>query len=153
MLERAAQKLRLDQLFIRHTRPSTTDEEYVPLILLHSLYIINASPSRRREQGEASAHGAEKIISATEACVYRFVNPCISLTWGHRTFIKDDIEAIISRGEERTQQLTSKYEGLNLEDLSNGKARISGLAYMRHLFVWESSANLINSAKSSASVF
>jgi len=47
---------------------------------------------------------------------------CISLTWGHRTIIEDDIEAIISRGEERTQQLTSKYEGLNLEDLSNFKS-------------------------------
>ncbi len=72
----------------------------MPLILLHSLYIINASPSRRREQGGAAAHGAEKIISATGVYVYHFVNPCISLTWGHRTVIEDGIEAIISRGEE-----------------------------------------------------
>jgi hypothetical protein len=31
------------------------------------------------------------------------------------------IEAIIQRGEERTAELNSKYDGLNLEDLSNFK--------------------------------
>jgi hypothetical protein len=40
----------------------------------------------------------------------------------HRTIVKDDIEAIISRVEERMQKLTSKDEGLNLEDLSNFKS-------------------------------
>lgn len=38
------------------------------------------------------------------------------------TLIKEDIEAIIHRGEERTAELNSKYEGLNLEDLSNFKS-------------------------------
>ena len=33
-----------------------------------------------------------------------------------------DIEAIISRGEERTAELNSKYAGLNLEDLNNFKS-------------------------------
>lgn len=37
------------------------------------------------------------------------------------TLINEDIEAIIQRGEERTAELSSKYEGLNLEDLSNFK--------------------------------
>ena len=39
-----------------------------------------------------------------------------------RTLINEDIEAIIQRGEERTAELNSKYEGLNLEDLSNFKS-------------------------------
>lgn len=39
--------------------------------------------------------------------------------------INDDIEAIINRGEERTQELNSKYEGLNFEDLSNFKSDAS----------------------------
>ena len=39
--------------------------------------------------------------------------------------INDDIEAIIRRGEERTIELNSKYEGLNLEDLSNFKSDAS----------------------------
>ena len=34
----------------------------------------------------------------------------------------DDIEAIIAKGEERTQELNSKYEQLNLEDLRNFKS-------------------------------
>jgi SWI/SNF-related matrix-associated actin-dependent regulator of chromatin subfamily A member 5 len=36
--------------------------------------------------------------------------------------IDDDIDAIIQRGEERTVELNHKYEGLNLEDLSNFKS-------------------------------
>jgi SWI/SNF-related matrix-associated actin-dependent regulator of chromatin subfamily A member 5 len=39
--------------------------------------------------------------------------------------VNDDIEGIIQRGEERTVQLNSKYEGLNLEDLSNFKSDTS----------------------------
>ena len=34
----------------------------------------------------------------------------------------EDIEAIINRGEQRTVELNSKYEQLNLEDLSNFKS-------------------------------
>lgn len=39
--------------------------------------------------------------------------------------IDDDIDAIIQRGEERTSELNSKYEGLNLEDLNNFKSDAS----------------------------
>jgi len=39
--------------------------------------------------------------------------------------INDDIDAIIQRGEERTAELNSKYEGLNLEDLNNFKSDAS----------------------------
>ena len=33
--------------------------------------------------------------------------------------VNDDIDAIIQRGEARTNELNSKYEGLSFEDLSN----------------------------------
>lgn len=36
--------------------------------------------------------------------------------------INDDIEAIIHRGEERTAEMNSKYEGLSFDDLSNFKS-------------------------------
>ena len=36
--------------------------------------------------------------------------------------INDDIDAIITRGEERTAEINSKYEGLNFEDLNNFKS-------------------------------
>lgn len=39
--------------------------------------------------------------------------------------VNDDIEAIISRGEARTSELNSKYEGLTFEDLSNFKSEAS----------------------------
>jgi SWI/SNF-related matrix-associated actin-dependent regulator of chromatin subfamily A member 5 len=42
-----------------------------------------------------------------------------------RLVVNDDIEAIIQRGEERTLKLSSKYEGLNLEDLNNFKSDAS----------------------------
>ena len=42
-----------------------------------------------------------------------------------RLLINDDIDAIILRGEERTSELNSRYEGLNLEDLSNFKSEAS----------------------------
>ncbi len=39
--------------------------------------------------------------------------------------VNEDIEAIISRGEERTNELNTKYEGLTFEDLSNFKSEAS----------------------------
>lgn len=39
--------------------------------------------------------------------------------------IDDDIDAIVERGEERTSEINSKYEGQNLEDLSNFKSDVS----------------------------
>jgi SWI/SNF-related matrix-associated actin-dependent regulator of chromatin subfamily A member 5 len=39
--------------------------------------------------------------------------------------INEDIDAIILRGEERTTELNSKYEGLTFEDLSNFKSEAS----------------------------
>ncbi|PFH46856.1 hypothetical protein AMATHDRAFT_68955 [Amanita thiersii Skay4041] len=89
MLERAAQKLRLDQLVIQqgHQQQAKT------------------VAANKEELLEMITHGADQIISASDELL-----------------IDDDIEAIIQRGEERTHQLNSKYEGLNLEDLSNFKS-------------------------------
>ncbi|KAF7776571.1 hypothetical protein Agabi119p4_4964 [Agaricus bisporus var. burnettii] len=53
-------------------------------------------------------HGAEEIISSSDGVL-----------------VNDDIEEIIQCGEERTAQLNNKYEGLNLDDLSNFKSDAS----------------------------
>ncbi|KAJ3797441.1 SNF2 family DNA-dependent ATPase [Lentinula aff. detonsa] len=88
MLERAAQKLRLDQLVIQQGRAKAANKE---------------------ELLEMITHGAEKIIHG-----------------GDNAESDDlDIEGIIAKGEERTSELNSKYEGLNLEDLSNFKSDAS----------------------------
>ncbi|KAF5371313.1 hypothetical protein D9758_004202 [Tetrapyrgos nigripes] len=89
MLERAAQKLRLDQLVIQQGRQQQT------------------KAANKDELLEMITHGAEKIISSSDL------------------LIDGDIDEIITRGEERTAELNSKYEGLNLEDLSNFKSDAS----------------------------
>ncbi|KAF7981341.1 hypothetical protein HWV62_33785 [Athelia sp. TMB] len=87
MLERAAQKLRLDQLVIQQGRQQ------------------QAKAANKDELLEMITAGAEKIINAKDDLM-----------------IDDDIDAIIQRGEERTVELNSKYEGLNLDDLNNFKS-------------------------------
>ncbi|KAI0049929.1 hypothetical protein FA95DRAFT_1514892 [Auriscalpium vulgare] len=61
--------------------------------------------ANKEELLEMITIGAEKIVNATDS--FR---------------LDEDIDAIIHRGEQRTAVLTSKYEGLNLEDLSNFKS-------------------------------
>ena len=39
--------------------------------------------------------------------------------------INEDIDAIIQRGEQRTAELSNRYEGLSFEDLSNFKSEAS----------------------------
>ncbi|KAL1950912.1 hypothetical protein VTO73DRAFT_61 [Trametes versicolor] len=90
MLERAAQKLRLDQLVIQQGRTQAT------------------KAANKEELLEMIAHGAEHIVNADTDLM-----------------VNDDIDAIIHRGEERTQILNSKYEGLTFEDLSNFKSEAS----------------------------
>ncbi|KAF7309662.1 hypothetical protein MIND_00337300 [Mycena indigotica] len=90
MLERAAQKLRLDQLVIQQGRTQ------------------QAKAANKDELLDMITHGAEKILSTTDNLV-----------------VDDDIDAIIQRGEERTTELNSKYEGLGIEDLSNFKSEAS----------------------------
>ncbi|KAF5352870.1 hypothetical protein D9756_006326 [Leucocoprinus leucothites] len=92
MLERAAQKLRLDQLVIQQGRAQQAAK----------------TAANKEELLEMITHGADKIINSQE-----------------NLLVNDDIEAIIQRGEERTAELNSKYEGLNLEDLSNFKSDAS----------------------------
>ncbi|KII93122.1 hypothetical protein PLICRDRAFT_130653 [Plicaturopsis crispa FD-325 SS-3] len=90
MLERAAQKLRLDQLVIQQGRQQ------------------QSKAANKEELLEMITAGAEKIINSNDDFM-----------------INDDIDQIIQRGEERTQELNSKYETLNLEDLSNFKSEAS----------------------------
>ncbi|EJD52770.1 SNF2 family DNA-dependent ATPase [Auricularia subglabra TFB-10046 SS5] len=92
MLERAAQKLRLDQLVIQQGRTQMT------------------KAANKDDLLDMIHHGAEKIVNSTD-----------------NLMVDDDIEAIIQRGEERTQELNSKYEGLNFEDLSNFKSDSMGV--------------------------
>ncbi|EST05585.1 ISWI HAND domain protein [Kalmanozyma brasiliensis GHG001] len=89
ILDRAAQKLRLDQLVIQQGRAQQAAK----------------AAQSKDDLVDMIQHGAEKIISAKEDMS-----------------INDDIDDIISRGEERTQAIQAKYQGLNLDDLNNFKS-------------------------------
>ncbi|KAH9830446.1 SNF2 family DNA-dependent ATPase [Rhodofomes roseus] len=90
MLERAAQKLRLDQLVIQQGRTQAT------------------KAANKDELLEMITHGAEHIVNSSDDLM-----------------VNDDIDAIIQRGESRTTEMASKYEGLTFEDLSNFKSEAS----------------------------
>ncbi|KAF5389355.1 hypothetical protein D9757_004385 [Collybiopsis confluens] len=105
MLERAAQKLRLDQLVIQQGRGTGTGTTAQA-----------AKAANKDELLEMITHGAEKIIHESSS----------GAGAGSSDSSNDlDIEAIIAKGEERTSELNTKYEGLNLEDLSNFKSDAS----------------------------
>ncbi|KAF8505111.1 P-loop containing nucleoside triphosphate hydrolase protein [Hysterangium stoloniferum] len=90
MLERAAQKLRLDQLVIQqgHTKitKATNKEELLDII----------------------RHGAEKIVNSNDDLL-----------------VNADIDEIIHRGEECTEEINKKYANLNIDDLNNFKSDFS----------------------------
>lgn len=72
-------------------------------------------------------HGAEHIVNSADECVIIII--LVIMFHSHLLFvslmINDDIDAIIQRGEARTNELNSKYEGLTFEDLSNFKSEAS----------------------------
>jgi SWI/SNF-related matrix-associated actin-dependent regulator of chromatin subfamily A member 5 len=112
-LERAAQKLRLDQLVIQQGRMTqqqkgASKEELLTMI----------------------QHGAESIFKDTDAYEHiLFFFKLISHTFQKHsltfisyissTVLDDDIEEILRLGEEKTAELNKKYENVTIDDLKN----------------------------------
>lgn len=92
VLERAAQKLRLDQLVIQQGRTQQP--------------VKNAAS--KDELLTMIQHGAEKVFNSQGP---------LGPASGSGDITDDAFEAILKRGEERTQQLNNKYEKLGLDDL------------------------------------
>jgi SWI/SNF-related matrix-associated actin-dependent regulator of chromatin subfamily A member 5 len=57
--------------------------------------------------------------------------------------IDEDIDAIIQKGEEKTQALYSKYEGLNLDDLANFKSDMAAQQWEGENFSNKPKGNLV----------
>jgi SWI/SNF-related matrix-associated actin-dependent regulator of chromatin subfamily A member 5 len=91
VLERAAQKLRLDQLVIQQGRAQQP--------------VKNAAS--KDELLTMIQHGAEKVFQSQGG---------VGVAGGSE-LTDDDIDAVLRRGEERTAELNAKYEKLGLEDL------------------------------------
>ncbi|KAH8902381.1 chromatin remodelling complex ATPase chain ISW1 [Coniochaeta sp. PMI_546] len=93
VLERAAQKLRLDQLVIQQGRAQ----------------IAAKAAANKEELLSMIQHGAEKIFQSKGASGI--------LAEKGAELNEDDIDAILSAGENRTKELNAKYEKLGLDDL------------------------------------
>lgn len=91
VLERAAQKLRLDQLVIQQGRSQQPAK----------------NAASKDELLTMIQHGAEKVFNSKGA---------VGLA-GDGDMADDDFDAIMKRGEEATAKLNSKYEKLGLDDL------------------------------------
>ncbi|VEU19333.1 DEKNAAC100060 [Brettanomyces naardenensis] len=91
VLERAAQKLRLDQLVIQQGRTSMSQ---------NSSKIGNS----KEQLLEMIQHGAQKVFDETGK---------------DSPDLDDGIDEILNRGEERTKTLKAKYANLGLDDLQN----------------------------------
>jgi SWI/SNF-related matrix-associated actin-dependent regulator of chromatin subfamily A member 5 len=92
VLERAAQKLRLDQLVIQQGRAQQP--------------VKNAAS--KDELLTMIQHGAEKVFQSQGG---------LGSASGSNDLTEDDIDAILRHGEERTAALNARYEKLGLDDL------------------------------------
>ncbi|BCR82997.1 putative SNF2 family helicase/ATPase [Aspergillus chevalieri] len=90
VLERAAQKLRLDQLVIQQGR------------------------AQQQAKNAASKDELLGMIQHGAASVFGQENSTIS---SEKQISEDDIDAILRKGEERTAELNKKYEKLGIDDL------------------------------------
>lgn len=92
VLERAAQKLRLDQLVIQQNRASQQQA---------------TKAAGKDELLSMIQHGAENIFQSASG----------NTGVGQVDFADDDIDAVLRRGEERTAALNARYEKLGIDDL------------------------------------
>ncbi|TVY36527.1 ISWI chromatin-remodeling complex ATPase [Lachnellula subtilissima] len=93
VLERAAQKLRLDQLVIQQGRAQTAAK----------------AAANKDELLNMIQHGAEKVFQTKGATG--------ALAENGADLNDDDIDDILKHGEERTAQLNARYEKLGIDDL------------------------------------
>jgi SWI/SNF-related matrix-associated actin-dependent regulator of chromatin subfamily A member 5 len=110
VLERAAQKLRLDQLVIQQGRSSGPSKGALVANLDCLFQRSNPECLAGPEKGdlvEMIQHGSQKIISGKEDME-----------------IKDDIDAIIARGQAKTAELNAKYANVAFDDLHSFKSEL-----------------------------
>ncbi|KAH7326294.1 chromatin remodelling complex ATPase chain ISW1 [Stachybotrys elegans] len=93
VLERAAQKLRLDQLVIQQGRAQAAAK----------------AAANKDELLSMIQHGAEKVFQSK--------GPTGNMNEKGADMTDGDIEEILARGENRTKELNAKYEKLGIDDL------------------------------------
>lgn len=89
--------------------------------MFHPL-IISFVAATKDELLDIIQHGAEQIVTSKDGYALYYASQNIADAPLFDSFDSaEDIEAIITRGEERTAELNSKWEGLNFDELSNFK--------------------------------
>lgn len=111
VLERAAQKLRLDQLVIQQGRANQQGAK-------------NSSASKD-ELLRMIQHGANAVFDAKDG----------------NTMTEDDIDSILKRGEERTAELSVKYSKLGIDDLQKFSSESSAYEWNGEDFAKRAKAN------------
>lgn len=101
VIDRATQKLRLDQLVIQQGRAATTNKGNSLFNAMLNLYIYISAASKD-ELVSMIRHGAESIFQSAES-----------------TIASDSIEDIIQRSIVKTKDLEGKYTDMKLDDLQN----------------------------------
>ena len=94
VLERAAQKLRLDQLVIQQGRAQQAAK----------------AAANKDELVNMIQHGASAVFDSKGAT---------GVLGGKSDLSEDDIDSILQHGEERTKALNARYEKLGIDDLQN----------------------------------
>ena len=110
VLERAAQKLRLDQLVIQQGRAQQQAKQQ----------------ASKDELLNMIQHGAEKVFN-TSGGTGMFGNAS--------EVTDDDIDAILKHGEERTAELNAKYEKLGIDDLQKFTSEAGTYEWNGEVFV------------------
>lgn len=103
VLDRAAQKLRLDQLVIQQGRAKQGNNQAASKDDLINMIQYGAQDVLRRRQKEIDDKNAGKNGDDEKK--------------GDGSSIDDDIDTILERGQQKTKQLNSRYEKLGLDDL------------------------------------
>lgn len=113
VLERAAQKLRLDQLVIQQGRTMNSE---------------NTVGNSKDDLIGMIQHGAREVFEKKNA--------------DSKTMLDDDIDAILARGAEKTAKLNEKFNKLGLEDLQNFTSDSSAYEWNGQNFAKKESSGL-----------
>ncbi|KAJ1731214.1 chromatin remodeling complex Adenosinetriphosphatase [Coemansia biformis] len=120
VLERAMQKLRLDQLVIQqgrlsHASKGASREELLDMVQFGAGGILNGSGSRGSAPGSNAASGSGTPVRLEDDDAGGGGD---GGDGGGDSSISTGIDEILRRGESRTQELQSKYADMGLDDLN-----------------------------------
>lgn len=114
VLERASQKLRLDQLVIQQGRVNTNDSNG------------NSTANNKEELLNMIQHGAANILSSATSTSASSGRAGTAEAEDSHELDDDELEKILNKSEEKTGELKKKFSKLGLDDLQNFSSNGNG---------------------------